>query len=269
MTVCIAAICENGDSLVVASDHMVTARHLAAEFEHPDGKIDQLAPACVGLTAGDALVSTDLFRSCRDQIKQLSSPSVEHIANLVKKSFVKIRQRRAEDRLLAPRGMDLSSFYQAMIHTLPTEIAFSIDKGIETAQLPLEIIVAGVDTTGAHIYGIHDPGILHCFDSLGYNAIGSGESHALLVIIGNNHCRIRNLNETVFLTYEAKKKAELAQGVGKTTEMAIITSKKIKTLSDDERDLLENIYREKTSPQIEAVKKAIHELSYERKRSNG
>lgn len=264
MTICIAAICNNDKSIVVASDRMISAGFLALEFEHPDSKIESLSQTCVGLTAGDALVNAKLFRACRGVIQGLQSPSVEVIANEVQRQFVDLRRQRVTEKVLSPRGLDLEQFYQAgLINRLPPELAFAIDREIQETRYPLEVMIAGVDETGAHIYGVSDPGVVDCYDGLGYQAIGSGLRHALLTIVGNKHSRSNSLNSTVYLVYEAKRTAECAQGVGLTTEVAITSNEKTVVLSEKEKNLLDQIYKQKTSPQMKEVEEAISKLPFE------
>ncbi|MEE9355563.1 MAG: hypothetical protein V3U75_08235 [Methylococcaceae bacterium] len=61
MTICIAGICENGLSLILASDAMLTNEGLSIEFEHPTKKMTCLSDCCIALTAGDALAYTEVF----------------------------------------------------------------------------------------------------------------------------------------------------------------------------------------------------------------
>lgn len=263
MTICIAALCQGGRTVVVASDHMITAGFLALEFEHPSTKFDILTENIIGLTAGNALANTDLFRECRSAISQLQSPSVELVADRVKEQFVTLRRMRAEDEYLRPRGFTITDFYQkGLINRLPSEIGMYLDREIHTARFPLDIIIAGVDSTGGHIYGVKDPGIVDCYDRLSYHAIGSGESHALLTIIENRHSPDEGVNKTVYLVYEAKRRAEVAQGVGSETDLGIITIQGLRVLTEDEKRQLREIYDQKISPQLEHVKNAINELPF-------
>lgn len=61
MTICIAALCDGGRSLVAASDRMLSAPFLTLEFDHRDAKIDPIGPHCVALSAGDALSVQDII----------------------------------------------------------------------------------------------------------------------------------------------------------------------------------------------------------------
>ncbi len=71
MTVCIAAICDGGQSVVVASDTTVTNTAIPIEFEHFGSKISDLSPTCIAMTAGDALAHTELFGMVRGSLAAL------------------------------------------------------------------------------------------------------------------------------------------------------------------------------------------------------
>ena len=61
MTICIAALCDRGKSVVVAADRMMTAPFLTIEFDHPNAKIDVIGQRCVALSAGDVLAVTEVL----------------------------------------------------------------------------------------------------------------------------------------------------------------------------------------------------------------
>ena len=263
MTICIAVLCENNQAVVIASDRMITAGFLAMEFEHSRSKIDQITPAVVGLTAGDALANTELFRECKATIQQLQSPSVQLIVDRIKSQFVILRQQRAEDSFLRPRGITFEEFYKkGGIQRIPPDLAMVLDREIMHSAFPLNLVVAGVDASGAHIYGVRDPGIVSCYDSLGFHAVGSGESHALLTLIGLGQNTTDDIKKSVYQIYEAKRKAEVAQGVGRDTDVGIINAAGLRVLSEDEMASLSRIYSDKMSPQLEHIQEAIANLTF-------
>jgi hypothetical protein len=263
VTICIAAICDSGESVVVASDRMITAGFLALEYEHPGPKLERVSPCIVGLTAGDALIVTELFRGCRGRIEELQSPAVGKVAEVVKDQFVDLRKRQVEELYLLPRGLTLKEFYrEGYMNRLPDQVAFTLDSDMSKERLNLDVIIAGVDDTGAHIYGIDDPGSVRCYDRIAYHGVGSGLTHALLTLAANQYCQERNINETVFLVFEAKKKAELAPGVGSATEMGIVTGGRLVELSDEHKGQLQEIYTQKVAPQLEHVEKAVADLPF-------
>ena len=54
MTVCIAAVCQSGKAVVVASDRMFTFQGLSVEIETAEKKIERLGAKCVALAAGNS-----------------------------------------------------------------------------------------------------------------------------------------------------------------------------------------------------------------------
>ena len=266
VTICLSAICEKGEAVVFATDKLLTAAGFAVEFEHPGGKSTRIGPNCVGLSAGDALYDTELFGAAQGAIGQFHAPTVEQVATTVRDLFRDLRLKRAEEYVLRPRGLDLASFYENLMGRLPPELAFQIDEGIRSAKLPLQVMLAGLDSSGAHIYGIEDPGSLDCWDRLGYHAVGSGETHALLTLIAREHSIDNTLNQTAYLVYEAKRKAEVAPGVGRETEMGFMSREQgLYLLQKDELDALESAYQQTLAPQREALQAAVQAMTFGRK----
>ena len=264
MTICIAATCADQKAVVAASDRMVSAPFLTLEFDHPDAKIDQLSRTCVGLTAGDALVATDLFTGFEGMVSQLQDPGVLLIAEHVKQRFVEVRQKLIDERVFRPRGISFVDFYsKGLVSALPPDLAMILDNQAQEGQLQASVIVAGVDGSGSHIHGIEDPGTSSCFDRLGYHAIGSGYRHALLYLATTQQHWSSSVNQTVHNVYEAKKQAELAQGVGNTTEMRVITERGVRALTQSDLNALEELHELRTVPASDCLKNKIDKLPFE------
>ena len=264
MTICIAATCADQTAVVAASDRMVSAPFLTLEFDHPDAKIDQLSRTCVGLTSGDALVATDLFTGFEGMISQLQNPDVLLIAEHVKQRFVDVRRKLIDERVFRPRGISFIDFYSnGLITALPPDLAMFLDNQVQQGQLEASVIVAGVDGSGSHIHGIDDPGTSSCFDRLGYHAIGSGYRHALLYLATAQQHWSASINQTVHNVYEAKKQAELAQGVGDTTELRVITENGVRSLTQSGLKDLEKLHELRIAPVSDRLKKEVDKLPFE------
>lgn len=222
MTICLAALCEHNSRAIVTSDRMITVLHLSQEFEHGIPKIHRIGNRGVLVSAGSALLPSELCEGVRSRVQALASPTTADIVECVKHQFVELRKRRAEETFLRPRGFTLESFYER-IGSLPPHIAVPIDESIRGANLELEVLFAGVDDNGtAHIYEVDDPGTSSCYDMLGYGAIGSGEQHATAALIANEYTGLMPTSEAAYLVYEAKRRAERAPGVGPSTDMCIL-----------------------------------------------
>jgi 20S proteasome alpha/beta subunit len=242
MTICVAAVCENGSTLVLAADRAVTSS-ISIEFEHPGKKMIRLSDSCITLTAGDALAHTELFDMVNEEITKHRAPSVNEVVSKIKECYQKRRKQEVIENFLIPRGFsNFGDFYQAQKHMLP-DLALTIQTQIERYTYGLQILVAGMKGETAHIYEINDPGTSRCFDSMGYHAIGSGLPHAMYTLISRNCNQNMPLEEVLLIIYEAKKMAERAPGVGSnTTDICIMNSRNIYLSQNGHIKEIESIY---------------------------
>jgi hypothetical protein len=111
-----------------------------------------------------------------------------------------------------------STLNQSVVNSVVEKLgAYSFGAGLET-------VFAGVDADGAgggpcpHIY-VASGADISCHDAVGFAAVGLGKSHAESLLMAGGHWPNKPLNETALLVYRAKKRAEVAPGVGKATEM--------------------------------------------------
>jgi len=226
VTICIAAACERGKNIILASDSMITSPGLSVQFEHPGRKITSLSHQCMALTAGDALAHTELFNEVTAYLKKLRDPSVSEIVETIKKRYKKIRRKTIIETILAPRGFDDFEAFYGVQQGLAGDVGLRIQAEIDGYNYGLSILIGGISGGKAHIYGITDPGTSQCFDSINFNAIGSGLPHTVNSLIARN-CHVNlPLNEALMIVSEAKIMAEKAPGVGKETDMCIMKEDK-------------------------------------------
>ncbi len=264
MTVCIAACGDDGSSVVVASDRMLSAPFLTVEFDHLDTKISQIDKRCVALSSGDALCVQEILIGGLGAANQLQNPPISTLAEQIKFKFCDVRKQRINDLILGPRGTDFDNFYRGgMINQFPRDLAMILDNQVQKLVLGTTLLVAGVDSSGAHIYSVEDPGVMQCFDRLGYHAIGTGFRHAVLKLVSLGQHMSNGLNETVFNVFCAKKVAEVAPGVGYTTTMKIVTNKGTTIIEQRFLDKMEQAFKEQANPKLQKVSDTIKDLPYE------
>ena len=104
MTICIAALCEGGKMCVVGADREITAPGLSLEFEHQESKIDRLADSCVVMSAGDALLSTEVIGR---MAALAGTPPVRERAELLRDTYMAVHLERVEHTILRPRSLTL------------------------------------------------------------------------------------------------------------------------------------------------------------------
>ena len=97
-----------------------------------------------------------------------------------------------------------------------------IDQAMYDADLGVQLPVAGPDGEGHTIHSIENPGIMHDHSAIGHGAIGSGAPHALYSLIEGSYADSLGKDEVVRLVKKAKKRSEVAPGVGKETTIVAI-----------------------------------------------
>jgi hypothetical protein len=228
VTVCIAAICENG-VIIGAADRMLSSGDI--QFEptantYPS-KVIPLTRSIVAMTAGDAGLQTEILHEVHQVVnaRVMSQPdnwwNVKDAVDVYVNFYNFFKLKRARERVLAPLGLDEKTFVSKQ-QTMSKEFVTQITQEMINFEMPpVATIITGVDNFGAHIYAIHDNQIL-CCDAIGFASIGIGARHAESQFMLRGHTRLTPMPETALLTYSAKKKSEVAPGVGKGTDMFAI-----------------------------------------------
>ena len=265
MTVCVGAICCDvkgapGQAVVVASDRMVTMGGLT-EFEHDVPKITALSDRIVTLVAGDALRGSELVRLVGGLP---ADAQVRPTAQLLALRYAELRRAVVEAFVLIPRGLSLAEFYQGGVQQrLIPPVAGSIDQEIARFDLGLEVLVAGVDSQGGHLLNARNPGgVVDDLDPIGFHAVGSGALHAVQSMIGFSHAPNRPLHETVFRAFASKRRAEIAPGVGHTTDLWVIQAAGVTKLSVSTLEALDALYTEYALPAREELDRRIKDFDF-------
>ncbi len=229
LTICIGAISEQGEKVVVAADRMFTAQFpLNVEFETAEQKIEKLAPTCVGLSSGGSAYAQEVFAGTRDELEGNIAPIIADVAEIVKEQYIRTRLRVVNETVILPalgsdfmamqeKGASLPVYLQSQPATYVQLLQLSSNHNIE-----LDILVAGIDATGAHIWLVTHPGTALTFDKLGFGAIGSGAVHALNKLYLSQQTSKTGFWDTLYAVYRAKVASEVAPGVGKATDIMVV-----------------------------------------------
>lgn len=264
LTIIIGAIFDDGKRVVIAADRMLTHSGLSVEFETEKRKIEEMGKTCVVMTAGDALILHEILQTAKASIGLSATTQIPQIVEKIKEAFVNERKKRFEEQNLKPRGLTLENFYGVAQQALNPNILMRLDKDLEESSIDLELIIAGVDQSGAFLYCLVDPGTSQCFNPLGFCGFGSGYPHAMSAFIFNNYNIGLDLNRATYLTYEAKRRSESAPGVGRDyTDIAIIDVAGIHYLDQSQLNQLKEIYDTKVrSERPKEVDELINKLKF-------
>jgi hypothetical protein len=245
------------------------------QFQPSSSKIWQLTNSICMMSAGDIGLQTEIFTQMQKAIAIAikAAPTewqrVEDMAELYRKAYFEIKRRRAEREILTPFGLDSDSFLsrQTAMHS---DLVSKISMELIGYKMPkVAAIVAGnnpsiIDPTSvtAHIFVIEN-GNLSCSDKVGFACIGAGAWHANSTMMLAGHTPSTPIPKGLLAVYAAKKRAEVAPGVGTETDTFVVTAVLggYSTLRDEIRDGVFKAHADLTKNMARANTKAEASLS--------
>ena len=258
MTQLIGVICEDGKRVITVSDRMVSTTDMTLAFEHPHMKALPISERAVVLTAG-TVHEPDLIKQAKEEAK--GKDRIIEIAEVLKEVYQEIREKHVIDEILRPQaGIKSFAEWHGKQRSLHDGIVMDLNNGIARYELGLSLLLAGVDDRG-HLIRIGDPGTYRSYDNLSYCCMGMGDRHADNVFAWYKYSQALPLTDALYIAFEAKKKAEMAGGVGRSTDILIIDNKGIKSVKPDTLKALEEVYHDReTRAERTGFNKRITEL---------
>lgn len=249
MTVCVAAIADG--YVIGASDRMLTAGNI--QFTPPGQKIFDLTTSIAVMVSGDMNLHAEMLagllgwiRSELDAQKAAGQPrwlTVREIAEQYAILFDRARADRAEAKILRPLGLTKTTYVDEQ-HALSPSLVEKLATELLSFNMPaVSAIFLGVDDAGPHIY-VFNNGEVACHDIVAFAAIGMGAYHANSHMMFSRHSKAEPLARALVITYAAKKRAEVAPGVGTETDMLIIGQElgSSRRIEDDIIQELQTVY---------------------------
>ena len=199
---------------------MLTAGDI--EFERPSAKFGRFGPSIVVMIAGDFSIQDEI---CQRTVhgKSAGFSSVSEAVSAYYAEVSSYNVRLAERSVLSPLGLNMESFIARQREFSP-KFVDQVKYEIRTAQSQVDIatIITGMDEEGGHIYTVDSDGVPFCNDSIGFAAIGSGARHAQSQFMLNRYSANCDLAMSLVAIYAAKRRAEVAPGVGLETDIFMI-----------------------------------------------
>ena len=242
--------------VIVASDRMITHRNVR-EYELADQtKTFELTPKIMVLIAGHTEAMLEICRATWLRQSKAPTTRVADAVEVFAEEFRKYRLTRNERRVLAPYGLTMAEYLQKQRDLAP-DVRDEIEGALRgyDSDVGADAIIAGVDDRGAHVYIVSDPGEVYPQNAAGYAAIGIGAEHAESVFMAAQYTPKRFWAEALILTYQAKKRAQVAPGVGNVTDFYWITDDRT-TYFDPRSPLqtsLEGVYADRTTKERAAL----------------
>jgi len=228
VTVCIAALFswsygpnDYGKAVVTASDRQITAGDV--EFEPPHFKVCFLTRKVLILIAGDYPTHSEALIHTQRHLAAMPESDPGMIAELYASFIREIKMRYAANTYLSPLGLDHRDFLARQREFAP-EFVNKITNQLQSYESDqTEALVAGADDRHSFIYLVDSQSKVTCHNDVGFAAIGIGAWHAKSALMQAKYSHTLPYLPALALTFAAKKRAEIAPGVGPVTDMFLVT----------------------------------------------
>lgn len=232
MTCCVAALCDDGKSMILIADRMIGTWAIQSELEI--SKLRELNQSWWMLFAGEDISSIfdiidwtkkSIRESCEkaDILDERSIP-IDIVANALRQSYERKRLGQAEALYLSPIGWDIESFKIHGSERLPDFL--EIKRIIADYSLNIELLTCGFSDGIGYLLSLSsgNGGIVSRYDIPGFKSIGSGATGAEYMLYYRELSYKKPLREALYYSMEAKLFGEQSAGVSEGTDVYVATA---------------------------------------------
>jgi hypothetical protein len=241
LTQLVGVICDDGNTVITVSDRMVSTGDMTLSYDRPRFKGVKISDNAVIMTAG-TVHEPELLRVVCGKAGRMDK--IQDIVEEVVEVYHQIREKYIINEVLRSIGIKSFSEWHDLQKKLHDGIVMRIDREITEYDLGLHLLLAGFDGEG-HLIRVGNPGTFSSYDNLSYCCVGIGNRHADTIFAYHKYSRSFSRNEAIYISFEAKKRAELAGGVGESTDILIIDKNGIVSLDNKTIEELKAIYDER------------------------
>ena len=222
VTVCVAAICDQRRSLVLATDQMID---FGSQFSG-DGivlKLSGIHSHWVAMFAGfDPTQAQPVLRGAWDRLDGVERHSLDAVERVVVEAYRNRLRRQQIDSVISQYGFDDFESFKKEGREMLGRYFSTVQKRIESVSLNCDLLIGGFDDHGTpHLLKVEHPGVSGHYDMLGFAAIGSGAdatNNSLAFHSFNNRI---SLGLAIYYICAAKFMSEGTHGVGKNTSVVV------------------------------------------------
>jgi 20S proteasome alpha/beta subunit len=222
MTTCVAAICDDGNAIVLVADKMIGMGYVESELE-----ITKMRPLCPDwwiLFAGDDIGPVfDIINYAKTRLGTSAPASIGDVQEAVKAAFSQKRLENAETLYLNPIGWEITRFNAEGDKLLPNYM--ELQSKIESYSMEIELLVAGFDGGKGCVFSLYgygeNRGLPQRADIPGFSSVGSGSTVAMFMMFYRDLGPKTSIREAVYYALEGKYYGEQASGVGESTDLFV------------------------------------------------
>jgi hypothetical protein len=232
VTICIAALCEHSDKIVLVSDTKVSFGDFSADMAVL--KMDMLFARWMTMFAGEDVDhipfilerARDLLSSNRRRMKAIPTPT--QVANALQRSYDERLEAQIEAKVLRRYGYTVKSFRDEGKKKCTASVYNGLCAKIANVKLSLRFLLAGFDEKNkGHIIGGGGEEAPTDYTTLGFWAIGTGANAALSSLIYHKERQhissTGSVEQCLYVACASKFMSESARDVGKFTTASTIS----------------------------------------------
>ena len=220
VTICIAAICDGGKSIVSVSDERVSTEETSADTLT---KCDFILDGnWLTMFAGDVSDATALYRKI-DQPSSTKGNDLGAVVGACEAAYWELVSGDAAAKVLAPLNLTLNQFLDSKLPDIVFDRLVTEIQHHQLTRNPSCLLTTGFDAEGhSHLFTINHLSEIHYADRIGFAAIGSGSPSSLSDLYFHKYRAELPYEEALYRVLSAKFMSERASGVGDTTLVMLI-----------------------------------------------
>lgn len=269
MTVCTASICvwnytkigeaeDFGRAIITASDRLLTDGGLGIEYEASRWKTAIIQNQTMILVAGDLTFHSEVLDLVGRKFADGPPVNALQVANELGLTFENVRRSRAAKRYLAPLGMSERAFFPE--HTGNPDLLIDLSNKMQEFRIDVEAIVVGCEENLTGLFRIDEWGTVTNHADIGFVSIGIGGIHSSAQFMLEPYTHSNAYYPALVSTFLAKKRAEVAPGVGTATDMFVVTRAGVTKIPDEVVSALERSYQSQRRANAKATAKMVQSV---------
>ena len=209
------------------------------QYEHSIVKHKPLNQSTVAMLAGNALL-----------IDELTAVNVKLPFDKIKldihENCKRKRKEQIKQGIFEVFGINEEYFKDVLKQNIPNPLIAQILEKVAKHSIQTGILLVGIDGGVAKISEVNEQGYAD-YRSVNFHAIGSGQLQAVNSLMFQKHSKTSDLRTALYNVYKAKRFAEVSVGVGKETELHVLSASGVKAIESKDLKTLEEVYEKERS----------------------
>lgn len=228
MTVCIAAVCKDGEDekIVLCTDKKLSSGLGSTETGQKSRRIQKYWRL---LTAGDEPDIEALEKLYRQRFKPTENRTAEKIDESIKWPLRQRKKDLSDEYTYSRFNISYDDFLLRGKAQLPEEDFRDAIRKIASININANLIIAGFIDESPEIYYTDEYGSVKAAHD--FAVVGEGQYIAHSVLARREQSTNSTLHETLYNVYEAKRYSEAVGSVGEETLLAVLSSDGTRLLS--------------------------------------